>query len=111
MNSLGVRNQADLFNRTAPGANTNILAASFTPRQSAVLRITVVLATASVFNITETVSGVTNTYGLNRSVALTAGDAETFTFGASPAASYNFQVENDGIIRKLHVDEVYGAVI
>lgn len=91
----------------APGANTNILSTSLTPKMSCRMRIYITLATASVVNYTETVAGVTQTIGLNESVPLSAGDEHIFDHAASPDASYNYQVETNGIITKLKVEEVY----
>lgn len=104
--------QTRLFNRAAPGANTNIATTALTPAYPvSAFRITVALATASVFNVTETVGATTNTYGLNASAALNAGDVYTFVMGVNNSATYNFQVETDGIIRKLQVDEIPKGVI
>lgn len=96
----------------APGANAGIISGGFTPTVGSAIRVTVSLATASVFNVTVTPSGgAKRTHGLNSSVALAANDLYSFTFGASPAdadgtaLSYNFEVETDGIIRYLVVEE------
>ena len=103
--------RADIFNQAAPGADTNILTTAITPQYFGALRITIVLATASVVNYTEARSGTTFTCGLNSSVALNAGDAYTFVFDCSPSSTYNFQVETNGIIRLLKVSEIPAAVI
>jgi len=105
-------NRADEFDVAAPGVDTDILSADITPNEMYfTMRITVTLAVESIFNITETRGGVTNTYGLNGSTALTAGDEFTFTRGCSPSSSYNFQVEIDGIIERLQVDIIQGGVV
>lgn len=91
----------------APGANTNIMSTSITPKMSCRLRIYITLATASVVNYTETTSGVSRTIGLNESDPLTAGDEHIFDHSASPDSSYNYQVETNGIITKLKVEEIY----
>lgn len=109
--SDGLAVKSDNFNVAAPGANTNILSTSLTPTYGAAFRITVCLATASVFNMTVTRSGTTFTCGINSSVALNAGDLYAFTLGVSTANTYNFQVETDGIIRVLQIDEVSSGVI
>jgi len=107
----GLDVRSDNFNVSAPGANTDILATALTPRYGAAFRVTVVLATASVFNATVTKSGTTFTCGLNQSVALNAGDLYTFTFGVSKSNAYNFRVETNGVINVLQVDEVDTGVI
>ena len=89
----------------APGANTDILSTALTPKEGSALKITVLLATGSVFNMTVTDGTNTYTGGLNASAALNAGDRYTFTVGADPANSYNFQVETDGIIQCLIIQE------
>lgn len=91
----------------APGADTNIMSSSITPKMSCRLRIYITLATASVVNYTETISSTTRTIGLNESVPLSAGDEHIFDHSASPDAAYNYQVETNGIITKLKVEEVY----
>lgn len=95
------------FDVAAPGANTGIMSSSLTPKMAGVFRVTIALATASVFNYTETSAGVTNTYGLNLSVPLPADDAHVFEFDVHPSYTYNFQVETDGIIQQIKVSEVY----
>jgi hypothetical protein len=107
----GLSIKSDNFNVPAPGANSDILTTSLTPIYGAAFRITVCLATASVFNVTITRSGTTYTAGLNSSVALNAGDLYTFVFGVSTSNAYNFQVETNGVIRILQVDEVSSGVI
>lgn len=94
----------DQFNVSAPGANTNILSTGLTPAYSGTLHISVCLATASVLNITESDGTTTFTIGLNASVALNAGDGYTFSWGCIRNRTYNFQVETDGVIRKLQVN-------
>ena len=96
----------------APGANTNIFSTSLTPVYScSAFRVTVALATASVFNVVSTDGTTSYTLGLNQSNALQASDLYTFTFGVHNSNTYNFQVETDGIIRVLQVDEIPGGVI
>ena len=107
----GLSIRSDNFTIAAPGANADILTTAVTPTYGCALRVTVVLATASVFNVTVTRSGTTYTCGLNESVALTAGDMYTFTFGASTSNAYNFRVETNGVINVLQVDEVSSGVI
>ena len=99
------------FNVSAPGANTDILTTSITPQYGCALRVTVCLATASVFNVTMTQGSTTFTCGLNSSVALNAGDLYAFTFGANTSTAYNFRVETDGVIRILQIDSVINGAI
>lgn len=106
---LSIRHEG--FNIAAPGANANILSSSITPNYGCALRVTVCLATTSVFNVTMTQGSTTFTCGLNSSVALVSGDLYTFSFGGNTDTAYNFQVETDGIIRILQVDEVSSGVI
>ena len=105
----------DLHNLAAPGANTSF--ASFTPsRPGSIARIHVVLATVSVLNYVVTDGTTSYTVGLNNSVALAAGDGYMFDFacpkqssgGANGSATltYSFQVETNGVIQRLVVDEI-----
>lgn len=95
----------------APGANTGITG-GITPTVGCAIRVTVSLATSSVFNVTVTPDGGTKrTHGLNTSAPLNANDLYSFVFGAAiadasgAALSYDFEVETDGIIRYLVVEE------
>lgn len=112
--------KAMVYNGSAPGADTNILGTSlnFGDAVSA-CRVTVCLATASVFNVYVTDGSNAFTMGLNESNALNAGDLYTFTLGVckyssdtgTTALAYNFRVETDGVINYLRVEEVVGAVL
>ena len=103
------RIRADQFDVAAPGANTNILNDSLTPTATCLMRVTVALNAASVFNVTFTRGGSTRTFGLNGSVALAANDLYIFDFNVSVLDVINFQVETDTIIRKLHVSEIQNS--
>ena len=101
------------YARAAPGANANILTVGLTPKMATgIWRISVVLAVASVFNMTETDGTTAYTHGLNSSSALNAGDMYTFDVPhmgkptSGTTFTYNFQVETDGIIRRLTVSEL-----
>lgn len=75
-------------------ANTDLLTADVAPSlQAAVVRVTVVAGTASVFNCVQTDGTDANTIGLNSSVALSAGDYYTFDIPAISGHTYNFQFE------------------
>lgn len=100
----------------APGANTDIITGGITPSVGCALRFTVCLATAGVFNIMfQKTGGTQRAGGCQLSAALNAGDFYTFEIGASPqtipnsgdrvAVTYNAQVETNGIIRYLLVEE------
>lgn len=123
--SSNVRSVASIVSAAAPGANTDILAADYTATTRCAMRVTVSVATGSVFNVVaeQGPSGATTTYtfDLNGGTALTASTLYTFTFSATPTATasvggvltmvpvdYNFRVETDGVIQLLLVEEVYG---
>ncbi len=91
---------------SAPGANTNIISTSITPKRACAFRISVILATTSVFKVTITESSGTSSGSLNEGVALQAGKLYTFVHGAHPDFSYNYQVETNGVITYLQVDEI-----
>jgi hypothetical protein len=91
------------FNIPAPGANTNILATGITPKKSGTMRVTVNLATGSVFNV-QLNQGATNILGSLGSGALAAGAMNSFAFGCNPNTTYNFQVATNGIINYLQVE-------
>ena len=96
----------------APGANTNMLTTGLTPVYPvSAFRVTVRLATTSVFNLHSTDGTTAYVTGLNNSVALAAGDLYTLSFGVNNSLTYNFKVETDGIIAMLQVDEVVTGVI
>jgi len=110
-----------IFNGSAPGANTAILATGLRPSHTAsAYRITVALTTSSVLNVTCTDGTTPHKWGLNASAALNAADLYTFTFavrstddGLSTGTNltYNFEVETDSVIECLFVEEVTGAVL
>ncbi len=119
-----VASLATVYKGHAPGANTNILATSVkVSGHASAIRVTVCLATASVFNLRITDGTDAFTIGLNASAALQAGDLYTFTFGArryksqpytdgtTAEFSYNFQVKTDGVINLLFVDEIIGPAV
>lgn len=100
---------ASVYSGSAPGANTDILAADVEPQiRGSVFRVTVCLSTESVFNVTTTDGTTAYTNGLNSSTALNAGDVYMFAFGTREDIDYNFQVETDSVIRFLYVEEVIG---
>ncbi len=108
------------FNVSAPGANTGITGGiNFSP-QASVCRVTVALTTSSVLNVTCTDGSTTHKWGLNASDALNAADLYTFSFAVRASATglaggaaltYDFEVETDGVIEQLLVDEVVGPVV
>lgn len=108
------------YNVSAPGANTGITGGiTFSP-QASVCRVTVALTTSSVFNVTCTDGSTPHKWGLNESGALNAADLYTFTFAVRANATgldggsdltYDFEVETDGVIECLFVEEVVGPVI
>lgn len=110
---------ATVYALAAPGANTNIVTPFSVSESAVALRVTVCLTTGSVFNVRVTDGSTAYTMGLNASAALNAGDIYTFTFGARRYSSqtgtteltYSFQVETNGIINMLFVEEVTGPQI
>lgn len=118
---------ATVWRGSAPGADMNILASNIKVGHTAsAMRITVQLATSSVFNVMVTDGTNTEALAMNDNAALTAAATYTFTIGArrtitgaakvdatssDTELSYNFQVETDSVITYLVVDEVQGAVV
>lgn len=113
MSHTGIRLLGAKHAASAPGANSDIFSAGqlrAVSQKVALVRVIVVLATASVFNYTVTDGTTAYTVGLNESIALNASDAYEFEIAAGSDYTYNFQVETDGVIRHLLVIEVMGAV-
>lgn len=116
----GLASRAFLFDASAPGATTDIITTSRTnlvtgnafpnsylqPSVDCSYAVSVVLETTSVFYMTETYGGVTNTYTFNSGASLTANYLYAFTVPVMAAATYNFQVATNGIIGRLVVDEL-----
>ena len=75
----GLRPKVTVYNGSAPGANTDILAANVTPDRRSAWRVTVALTTSSVFNVVATDDTTEHVWGLNASAALNAADLYTFT--------------------------------
>ena len=104
---MGAIRRATKFNLAAPGANTAILTSNLTPAEGATLiRVGVALAAGSVFNITATDGATAHKWGLNASAALQAADYYSFEVVADRTLAYNFEVETDGIIELLIVDDI-----
>lgn len=110
----GLITRAALFNRAAPGAATNILTTSITPLEGCAIRVTVCLATGSVFNVVCSNGTTTFTMSLNGGSALTADTLYAFTFASHPTETnsgsavtltYNFRVATNGIINYMVVEE------
>lgn len=109
---------ATVFNGSAPGANAGILGTAIRPGENAsAFRVSVALTTSSVFNVTCYDGSTTHKWGLNESGALNAADLYTFTFGVrntkdgTTSLVYNFEVETDGVIEYLVVEEIIGAAL
>lgn len=110
--ATGVINRVAIHEGSAPGANSDILASALVPSKAAAYRITVQLSVGSIFNVMVGKTGnTTQTCALNSNTALTAGATYTFSMGVDSDQTYNFQVETDGQIDLLQVDEVTGGVI
>jgi hypothetical protein len=110
--ATGIINRVAIHEGSAPGANTDILASALTPSKAAAYRFTIQLTVSSIFNVMIGKTGnTTQTCALNDNGALTAGALYTFTMGVDSDQTYNFQVETDGQIDILQVDEVTGGVI
>ncbi len=101
---------AKVFNGAAPGANTNILPANIKPSQGAsTFRIAATFENATVFNLFVTDGTTPFVLGLNSSVALGSQDAFAFEIPVDEDLEYNFQIETNGGIRQLLVNEVKGG--
>ena len=107
------------FNLSAPGANTAIFTAISPVDQNAYWRIQIALTTSSVVNITVTDGTTTHKFGLNDDVAITAAtpftqdvrvpryiDSENAS--TTSLLSYSLELETDGVVELLTVDERYG---
>ena len=106
-------NHAAIHEGSAPGANTDILGSDITPSYGvSCFRVTVQVTTASVLNVMIKKTGdTTQTCALNNNIAILAGTLNTFVFGCVSGQTYNFQVETDGQIDVLQMDEILGGVI
>jgi hypothetical protein len=107
---------ADGYNVSAPGANTDILSADIAPLDNtgttgSIFRITLVLATSSVVNVMVDDGSTQFAVPLNDNTAITAEAWYREAFAVRPGLTYNFQVETDGVIRILHVEEILDGVI
>jgi hypothetical protein len=104
---------AAIHEGSAPGANTDILGSDVTPKFGvSCFRVTVQVTAASVLNVMVKKTGnTTQTCALNNNIALVAGSLNTFSFGCVSGQTYNFQVEVNGQIDVLQLDEILGGVI
>lgn len=108
------------WNESAPGANTGITGGIKFGANASACRVTVALTTSSVFNVTCTDGSTTHKWNLNDGTALGAAKLKTFTFAvratddgteSGTALTYDFEVETDGVIETLLVEEITGGVI
>lgn len=101
-------------NGAAPGANTGIVNAyrgsAITPKYArSKLSISIVLATASIVNLSKTTSGTEVLIEMNGNSAIPALQMYWYEFPISNASTYDVEVETDGIIRQLFIQETpYG---
>lgn len=102
----------------APGAATAIFGGLVPVLYASTFRVTVRLATGSIFNATVTPTGGSKiTMALNGGVALSAGNVYTFDLpvrkhngAATPVSnSYDFEIATDGVVSYLQVDELETA--
>ena len=104
---FSVQNLYDVHSVASATALLDIMTTAITPNRACLLRVKVSLATASVFNWTETRSAVTKTIPFNSGAALVAGAGYAFEMPVTPLTTYNFQYTTASIINCLQVDEVY----
>lgn len=110
---------ATIYAGPAPGANTDIFTAKSVGPRCVALRITVSLATGSVFDLRVTDGSTAYTQHLNAGAALTASCLYTFTVGArrystqtgTTELTYSCRVATDGVIQTLFIEEVTGPVV
>lgn len=99
------------FNLSAPGADTAAFTAISPIFDQSEFRFTIALTTSSVVNVTGYNGTTTHKWGLNSSSALNAADLYTFivpvfkTDQSDNAMVYSVEVETDGVIEFLCVDE------
>lgn len=88
----------------SPGANTDIFSTDISPPETGTLIIKIVLNSAAVVNVQETIGGTTIAYDLNNGATLDAGEGFSFPLPVRDDASYNFQVESDVQVNLFTVD-------
>ena len=96
----------DLYDLAAPGADTDAFTVIKPKTGVYAWRVTVALTVSSVFNVSATDGTTAHIWGLNASAALNAADVYTFEHAVDPDVSYSYQVETDGIVEMLTVDEL-----
>lgn len=115
-----IRSVAHEYNRSAPGADTDILASSILPDATCVaFRVTVALGAASKLDVR--VTDGTNPFSLtlNDDTALKASCLYTFVFAVRRTSAadgatnltYNFRVKTDVAVNLLFVEAVEGAQV
>ena len=103
--------RATVFNGSAPGVDTDILASAISPSKGCVsARICVALTTSSNVVVTATDGSTTHKWDINFGAALAAATDYLFVIGTNPALSYNVQVAVDGVIEQLLWDDMVELV-
>lgn len=99
--------RAEIFNGSAPGANTDIIATDITPKSgTSAARIEIALTNGSPVNLTATDGTTTHTWALGAGITVTAETITTFHISTNQALAYNVQVEIDGVIESLIWDDI-----
>jgi len=106
-------NRLDIKDLSVTGA-ANIATHSHAVNKRCVLRIAVAIqagSTDSIFSVAEIETGTTTqVFALNGGVALTAGNAYTFTWAGDPDTVYNYRMTTTTRLGRLVVDEIQGGV-
>jgi len=98
--------RTEVYDLAAPGSDTDIFTALEPRGGGYAWRVTVALTVASVFNVSATDGTTPHIWGLNASAALNAADLYSFEHSVSPGVSYSYQIETDGVVEYLAVDEL-----
>ncbi len=95
------------FDLSAPGANTSFPAGGVSLRSGCTaIRVGIALTTSSIVNLVGSDGTTTHVWGLNKSVALGAADAYTFTQPVPQGLTYYLQIETDGVVEMVVLDAI-----
>jgi|6_EtaG_2_1085325.scaffolds.fasta_scaffold04341_6 hypothetical protein len=102
------------YSLSAPGASTDIFTKKAPGAAARAWRITIALTVSSVLNMTATDGSTAHAWGLNASLPLEAADLYVFEVpvkgtmddSSNASVTYSLQVETDGVIEVLLIEEI-----
>jgi hypothetical protein len=99
--------RGELFNQSAPGANTDIFSSDITPKKNVTrARIEIATAGGGPVNVTATDGTTTHTWSLGGGVSTSAEALTSYEISVSQSLAYNVQIEWNSVVETLIWDDL-----